>query len=162
MGIAFVFTLLIGFVGGFVAWIVTTVVGQPLLRFIQLRSRAAVILTKYDGLPWIDNPDAKRPEQEWLEKRREAFDEIGSELVAFADTNSLIARAQYEHLGKYRHRVRNAGDDLRLLGAAYPTTENSVEIRKRVGSALRLGGSPFPYKPPRSSSLTQLRQLRPR
>jgi len=136
----FVSTLLIGFVGGFVAWIATTVVGQPLLGFFQLRSRAAFILERYDGLPWIDNPEAKPPDQEWLEKQREAYDEIGSELVAFADTNSFIARAlKYEHLGKYRHYVLNAGDGLRLLGAAFPTAKTSADIRKRVRSDLRLG-----------------------
>jgi len=47
-------TLFVGFIGGFVAWIATTAVGQPLLRFFQLRSRAAFILARYDGLLALD------------------------------------------------------------------------------------------------------------
>jgi hypothetical protein len=115
-------------------------VGQPLLRFFRLRAKAAHILARFDGLPWIDNPEAKAPDEAWLEKRREAYDEIGSELIAFADTNSLIARSlRHKLLGRYRYKARNAGDDLRLLGAAYPLAQVSSDIRKRVRSALRLG-----------------------
>jgi hypothetical protein len=134
-----VYTLLTAFIGGFLAWTATNVVGQPLLRFFQLRAQAAHILVRYDGLPWIDNPDAKPPDEEWLEKPREAYDEIGSELIAFADTHSLIARTlRHKLLGKYRYKARNAGDDLRLLGAAYPLAQVSAEIRGRVQLALRL------------------------
>jgi hypothetical protein len=135
-----VYTLLTAFIGGFVAWIATNLVGQPLLRFYRLRAQAAHVLARYDGLPWIDNPEAKPPDEVWLEKRREAYDEIGSELIAFADTHSLIARTlHHKLLGKYRYKARNAGDDLRLLGAAYPLAQVSAEIRKRVRLALRLG-----------------------
>jgi hypothetical protein len=81
-------TLLFGFVGGFIAWIATTVVGQPLLRFFQLRAQAAHILARYDDQPWIDNPEEKPPAEAWLAKRRQAYEEIGSELVAFADSNA--------------------------------------------------------------------------
>ncbi|MFY9899952.1 MAG: hypothetical protein WAK67_19470, partial [Xanthobacteraceae bacterium] len=103
-------------------------------------ARAAFILARYDGLPWLDNPDAKPPDEGWLEKRRGAYDEIGSELVAFFDTNSLIVRAlHHKLLGKYRFKARNAGDDLRLLGSCYPGTQAWADIRKRVRLALRLG-----------------------
>jgi hypothetical protein len=130
-------TLFIGFIGGLVAWIATTVVGQPLLHFFQLRSRAAFILARYDGLPWIDHPEeAEPPEKEWLEKRKEAFDEIGSELIAFADTNSLITHA----LTKSHYFALRAGNDLRLLGAVYPGTQSWADVRKRVRSAVRLEG----------------------
>jgi hypothetical protein len=75
-------------------------------------------------------------EKEWLEKRKEAFDEIGSKLIAFADTNSLITHA----LTKSRYFALRAGNDLRLLGAVYPGTQSWADVRKRVRSALRLGG----------------------
>jgi uncharacterized membrane protein YgaE (UPF0421/DUF939 family) len=135
-----VYTLLTAFIGGFVAWIVTTVVGQPLLRFFQLRAQAAHFLARYDDQPWIGNPETKPPAEAWLAKRREAYEEIGSELVAFADTNSFIARAlHHKLLGKYRYKARYAGDDLRLLGATYPGTKAWADIHKRTRSALRLG-----------------------
>jgi hypothetical protein len=129
-------TFFVGFIGGFVAWIATTAVGQPLLRFFQLRSRAAFILARYDGLPWIENSEAEPAEKGWLEKRKEAFDEIGSELIAFADTNSIVAQT----LAKSRYFALRAGNDLRLLGAVYPGTNSWTDIRKRVRSALRFDG----------------------
>jgi hypothetical protein len=119
-------TLFVGLIGGFVAWIATTAAGQPLLRFFQLRSRAAFILARYDGLPWIENSEAEPAEKGWLKKRKEAFDEIGSELIAFADTNSIIAQT----LAKSRYFALRAGNDLRLLGAVYPGTNSWTDIRK--------------------------------
>jgi hypothetical protein len=86
-----VWALLSGFVGGFIAWIITTAVGQPLQRFVQLRQQAAFVLAKYDDQPWIGNPEAKPPSNDWLVERTEAFDKAGSELVAFADSNTFIA-----------------------------------------------------------------------
>ncbi|MGA2895748.1 MAG: hypothetical protein ABSE22_23045 [Xanthobacteraceae bacterium] len=132
-----------GFLGGIVAWIITTILGQPIQRFIQLREHAALILARYDNLPWIGNPEAKPPENNWLEERREAYDKIGSELVAFADANTFIAR-QLHHkiLGRYRIYVRNAGNELRTFGATYPGTESWDQIRKSAMSALKIAGWP--------------------
>jgi hypothetical protein len=136
-------TLLIGFIGGFVAWIVTTIVGEPVRRFFQLRTQAALILAKYDDRPWIDNPEAKPPEAEWLEKRREAFDEIGSELVAFANSNSFIARLlHHKLLGKYRYNIRHAGDNLRMLAEVYPGTQVWHETHRQIQRALKITGWP--------------------
>jgi hypothetical protein len=87
-------------------------------------------------LPWIENSEAEPPEKGWLERRKEAFDEIGSELIAFADTNSIIAQT----LAKSRYFALRAGNDLRLLGAVCPGTNSWTDIRKRVRSALRFDG----------------------
>jgi hypothetical protein len=136
-------SLLSGFIGGFVAWIITTAVGQPLQRFFQLRQQAALILAQYDGRAWIGNPEAKPPDNEWLEERREAYDKVGSELVAFADSNTFVTRAlHHKMLGRYRCYVRNAGVSLRTLGEIYPGTESWDRLRRGVLSALKIAGWP--------------------
>jgi hypothetical protein len=78
-------SLITGFVGGVIAWIVTTIVAQPLQRFFQLRQQAAILLVQYDDQAWIENPEAKPPSNKWLKERQEALDKVGSELVAFAE-----------------------------------------------------------------------------
>ena len=130
-----------GFTGGILAWIFATILGRPIQRYIQLRQEAALILARYDNLPWIGNPEAKPPENDWLEERRKAYDEIGSELVAFADANTFITRQLHQKLlGRYRIYVRNAGNELRTLGATYPGTEAWHQIRKSAMSALKIAG----------------------
>lgn len=86
-------SLTYGFLGGVIAWIVTTIIVQPLLRFIQLRNEAAFVLAQYDHRAWIGNPDAKSPDDEWRTKRREAYDATGTALIAFAASNVFVARA---------------------------------------------------------------------
>jgi len=113
-----------GFIGGFVAWIVTTSLGQPLQRFIQLRQEAAFVIAQHDNRAWIDNPEANPPENDWLDKRREAYDKTGTALIAFADSNLFITRMlRLKCFGPYRCYIRLAGDNLRTLGAAYPGTQ---------------------------------------
>jgi hypothetical protein len=142
-------TLITGFVGGFIAWIVTTVIGEPLRRFFQLRTKAALILAQYDDLPWIENPEAKPPAPEWLLKRSEAYDQIGAELIAFADANTFIARCLlHRSLGKYRCSIRGAGTNLRTLGETYPGTPAWDQIRRQAQRALKIEGWPKDLKPP--------------
>jgi hypothetical protein len=88
-----VWALLSGFVGGIIAWIVTTAIGQPLQRFFQLRQQAALVLAEYDDRLWINNPEAEPPSNDRFKERSEAFDKVGSELVAFADSNTFVARS---------------------------------------------------------------------
>jgi len=120
-----------GFLGGIVAWIITTILGQPIQRFIQLREHAALILARYDNLPWIGNPEAKPPENNWLEERREAYDKIGSELVAFADANTFIAR-QLHHkiLGRYRIYVEMRETNYALSVQRTPERNLGIKFAK--------------------------------
>src|SRR5215472_2013823 len=115
----------------------------PKQRFFQLRQQVALLIAKYDGQPWIGNPEAKPPENEWLEERRKAYDHLGSELVAFADSNTFLARAlHHKVLGPYRCYVRNAGTSLRTLGAAYPGTQAWDASRGSVLGTLKIAGWP--------------------
>ena len=134
-------SLLSGFLGGIAAWVVTTALGQPLQRLLRLRQQAANVMTQYDDQAWIGNPDAKPPDDDWLKERREAYDKVGVELVAFADSNTFVARLLLSKvLGRYRCNVRNAGNNLRALAVAYPGTRNWDELRRRARSALGIAG----------------------
>lgn len=135
--------LIFGFIGGVAAWTFTTILGRPIQHFIQLRQHAALTLARYDDLPWIGNPEAKPPENDWLNERREAYDKIGSELVAFADANTFLTRQLHHRaLRQYRMFIRSGGNQLRTLGATYPGTESWDRIRKSAKSALRIAGWP--------------------
>lgn len=132
-----------GFIGGIVAWSVTTILGQPLHRFFQLRQQAALAIAQYDDRAWIGNPEAKPPDNDWLKERREAYDKVGSELIAFADSNTFVTRAlHHKILGRYRCYVRNAGNNLRTLGEAYPGTDAWDRLRRSALSGLKIAGWP--------------------
>ena len=131
--------LVLGFFGGIVAWFATTFVAQPIQRLIKLREKAALVLATYDDHLWIGNPEAKAPENDWLEERRKAYDNIGSELVAFADANTFLVRRFHDgFLGRRRFYIRSAGENLRTLGAAYPGTPSWDQIRRSAKSGLKI------------------------
>jgi hypothetical protein len=136
-------SLFSGFLGGIAAWVVTTALGQPLQRFLQLRQQAANVMAQDDDHAWIGNPEAKPPDDDWLRRRREAYDKVGHELVAFADSNTFVVRLLNQRvLGRYRCYVRSAGGNLRALAAAYPGTKSWDELRRRARSALKIVGWP--------------------
>jgi hypothetical protein len=128
-----------GFVGGFIAWIMTTILGLPLQRFLQLRQEAAVVLAQFEDRLWIGNAEAKPPADEWLDKRREVYDKAGTALLAFANTNLIVTRAlRRRWLGRYRCNIRTAGEKLRLLAETYPGTQASDQTYRSALSALAI------------------------
>lgn len=128
-----------GFVGGLVAWIVTTTLGQPFQRFLQLRQEAAIAMSQFEDRLWTGNPEAKPPANEWLDKRREAYDKAGTALLAFANTNLIVTRAlRRRWLGRYRCNLRLAGEKLRLLAETYPGTQASDQTYRAALSALAI------------------------
>ena len=48
-------TTLLGFVGGFAAWVVTNFVAQPVLKFLTLRDEAAEALSMFRNVGPIDD-----------------------------------------------------------------------------------------------------------
>jgi hypothetical protein len=135
--------ILSGFVGGIVAWIVTTILGQPLQRFLQLRQEAAAAVAQFEDRAWIGNPEAKPPSNEWLDKRREAYDKAGTSLLAFANTNLFVTRALRQRpLGRYRCNIRSAAECLRTLAEAYPGTQSSTQLHRAVLSGLAIKAWP--------------------
>jgi len=100
-------------------------------------------VAQYDHRPWIYNPEAKPPDNEWLTERRLAFDKVGSELVAFANSNILVTRLlRQKGLWRYRCYVRSAGENLRTLAEAYPGTQSWNALHESVVSNLKI--QPWP------------------
>jgi hypothetical protein len=131
--------LLSGFVGGVIAWAVATILGQPLQRFLQLRQEAAVAIAQFEDRIWVGNPEAKSPASEWLDKRRDAYDKVGTALLAFANTNLFITRALRQRpLGRCRCNIRSAAENLRTLAEAYPGTLSSTQLHRSVLKGLAI------------------------
>lgn len=138
-----VWSLVSGFVGGVIAWIVTATVGQPLQHFLQLRHDAAFALAQFDESAWSGNPDAEPPTSDWLIRRTSSFDATGSALLAFAASNILVARAlRWRAWGRFRCYPQSAGGSLRMLAEARPGTQTSEQLRRQVLSSLKLARWP--------------------
>jgi hypothetical protein len=135
--------LFLGFIGGVIAWIATTVIGEPLRRFIPLRHEATVVIIRYEECAWIGDPEASPPDNEWLEKRREAYDAAGIALMAFATSNTLFSRLlRSPYLGKLRCYPYSGGSDLRELGSAYPGMQASDHLQRSALRALKIKSGP--------------------
>ena len=131
--------LITGFIGGVMAWFLTTTVAQPFQRFLALRQEAALALVDFEDRGWIGNPDAKPPTEKWLEARLTAYDKAGTNLVAFAISNSFITGLLYHPiLGRYRCYIRASGENLRVLAATYPGTQTSATYHDNVVRELRI------------------------
>jgi hypothetical protein len=135
--------LITGFIGGVMAWFLTTTIAQPFQRFLVLRQEAALALVDFEDRGWIKNPDAKPPSEKWLEARLNAYDKAGTNLVAFAISNSFITRLLYHPiLGRYRCYIRASGENLRVLAATYPGTQISATYQDIVVKELRIVTGP--------------------
>jgi hypothetical protein len=135
-----IWPLISGFFGGVIGWLFTTVLAQPFQRFVLLRQDAALALAEFEDRPWIGNPEAAPPTNEWLDRRSSAFEKAGVALVAFATSNSFVTRLLYHRfIGRYRCYVRNAGENLRSLAASHPGTQASSHFRDSAIKALRIG-----------------------
>ena len=138
-----VWPLITGFIGGVMAWFLTTTLAQPFQRFLTLRQEAAFALVDFEDRAWIGNPEAKPPTEEWREKRFNAYDKAGTNLVAFAISNSFITRLLHHPiLGRYRCYIRASGENLRVLAATYPGTPISAAYHDNVVRELRIVTGP--------------------
>jgi len=54
-------SLLWGFLGGVIAWVVTSLISQPLTNFLALRHEAATALARYERLDDFD-PEEECPQ----------------------------------------------------------------------------------------------------
>jgi hypothetical protein len=125
-----------GFVGGVMAWLATSFIGQPIITFIAARSEAARVialfgeLDRYDGDPERD----EFPDNIVLD-RQKAMAAAGAQLIAFAHANQFLI----PFLRKLKFRPQNAGNDLILLSQLKPAGDYNEEVRNRVMRTLRLG-----------------------
>ena len=126
--------LFYGLLGGFIAWIVTTWIAQPFDQFRSLRRQAARMLVEYEK-DFECNPERDAPSEKWATKRKDAYDQVGIELLVFHDSNYKYSRALRSIGGYY---VKNAGWSFRTLAEAKPGTEACVQLRRSVVKYLKL------------------------
>jgi len=126
--------------GGFLAWVAITIIGEPIHKFVRLRTQAAVVLARYEEQ--VDHSDS-RPKQkyseEWLSNRQIEYSNCGSDLIAFAAAN-IVANGILRKLPKgWRCFPHAAGGNFLALATLHPDESWAPEARNRIISALRLG-----------------------
>ena len=86
-------SLLWGLVGGFVAWLATAILGQPIYTFLSLRSEAARLVSLYERpreLPAVFTPTRAISEEAWQTDRRRAYQNCGSHLMGISAANGTM------------------------------------------------------------------------
>lgn len=144
-----------GLIGGLVAWVGTTIIGQPIYKFISLRAEAARALAQYDpdeqlhyGNPVLMLADdgivgrdgaaeaaAAIAAKDRVCDRRRDYEICGAHLIAFAASNALVTRMLQRG---FRCYPKSAGEALLLLSRCQSGTPASVLARGNVISGLRL------------------------
>lgn len=132
-----------GLCGGFVAWFVTTVVAQPIYRFLALRGEAARLLALYEFRFDADfdpgSGELGGPSEVWLRDRMRDYVACGAALTGFSYSQSTLTRALHRFpLKAWRFYPRSAGSGFDSLSQLKPGTQVAEETRDRVMSALKL------------------------
>jgi hypothetical protein len=114
--------LIMGFVGGLVAFVVADLLARPYLEFRRLRTRALMTLELYERLnPWGDLGGS----QSWLAERALAYRAVAAELLAYAGAEWLIPPL----LARFKIDLADAG--FALLELSYQTHDNPDRARAR-------------------------------
>lgn len=128
-----------GLVGGFLAWFITALVGQPLYQFLALRAEAARVLALHER----ELPSAERRrveggmlvEADARAPRTKDYRACGAQLIAFATTNALLVSLFHKAHWFY---PRSAGETLITLADVEVGTQAAETLQRQVMSALRL------------------------
>jgi hypothetical protein len=126
--------MFLGFLGGIIAWLATSLVGQPVLEFLAARNEAARALARYEGLDSYQ-PDEDESPCEDADARRKLLADAGSRLVAFGYANQPLSKI----LRRLRFHPQSAGGDLLLLSEMRPYGGQNDQVRQKAMRALRLG-----------------------
>lgn len=119
---------LYGLLGGFIAWVVTAVLGQPFYRYCSLRAEAARVLALYE------HHDVIRANHDWRAERKRAYQACGSQLLAFAATNVVVTSL----LQKMHRHPRVAGEAFITLSELSPDHDYRISFTHRIIAALKL------------------------
>lgn len=127
-----------GLLGGFLAWIATTFIAQPLLNFIALRSAAAAVLVSYGYQTWLIEHHGKGS----LDGLRKEAKEIALRVRTFRATNSWFDRLILQPLG---FELLTASACFTEMATAGPDTD--PQHGDAIARALRLY-----FEPPKSNA----------
>jgi hypothetical protein len=119
-----------GLLGGIIAWIATTIIGQPLYKFISLRSQTAKVLARYDD-------DGSNLSTIYDANRRTEYADCGADLIAFAATNVSAIWILRKLPKGWRCFPKSAGTNLALSANLQPGYE-AEQVRTKIVSALKL------------------------
>jgi hypothetical protein len=128
---------LIGLLGGFVAWLATTVIATPLHRFMNLRASVAREIALYENRVREGDPEAEQPPADWMARRKQAYEMCGAELMGFSFSNSLMTRVLHRVPGSPFYPWR-ASSYLMTLAETTPGSGASAQAREGIQKALRL------------------------
>jgi hypothetical protein len=135
-------TLFTGMMGGFLAWIATAIVGQPLIKFMNLRSQAAIVLARFDTEGAKDDDGAPLApedyEDDWKTARQKDYADCGCELVAFHAANATLVLLLRKLPKKWRCYPKSAGLSFQSLAESVPGGNFEHETRRHIISALKL------------------------
>jgi hypothetical protein len=127
-------TLLLGFLGGFVAWLATTFVVSPITALLAARTEAAHALALSEHLDSYD-PERDMPSSDVAEERTRSLAAAGAKLIAFEQANQY-ARPILKRLRIFPQTAWNA---LILLSQMPPYGVRNEDQRDVIMGQLRLG-----------------------
>jgi hypothetical protein len=118
----------LGVLGGIVSWFATTAVGQPILTFMSLHSRATKLLVLYEhgeGQPQLHS---------WLVEREKFLRDCGADLFSFGMAFESISR----QLERFGYSPITAGMAMMELALKSPSRELRLPPYSRAIDALKL------------------------
>lgn len=131
-------SLLGGMLGGFVAWIATMIIGQPVISFLALRKRAAAVLARYEEQ--VDyNAGPEEYNDVWVNNRWQEYTDCGNDLIAFQAANAFVTSRLRKLPKKWRCSPKAAGSNFLLLADLEPGGYEAHRARSSIVAALKLG-----------------------
>ncbi|HEX2257478.1 MAG TPA: hypothetical protein VHG92_12400 [Afifellaceae bacterium] len=126
-------SFLLGFLGGIVAWVCSSLLGRPLYRFFSLRQEAARVLALFDYAARFSIDDDYSSNAGPL--RKQAAKDCGAQLLALAAAHVAVTTL----LHKLRFYPQSAGEELLTLSMDRPGSRGAVCRKELIMAALRLG-----------------------
>lgn len=128
-----------GLLGGFIAWLATAILGQPLYTFLNLRSEAAKILALYErqpSLPPTLSPNRAVSLEQWQLERKRSYQECGARLVALGAANFHVVTAILHRMRFYPEAAGMA-----FLMLSEQPADLHAPLEENISSSLRLKAS---------------------
>jgi hypothetical protein len=116
-----------------VAWIATTLVGQPFFELIGLRREAARLLHTYDP----ESREERGGVLGWLVERENAYRACAANLFAFSSSQAVVT-VLAGRMPLLRWRPREAAELMWSLAPLGPGAADRPKLRQGIAEALGL------------------------
>jgi hypothetical protein len=121
-----------GILGGFIAWVATMLVAQPLYALINLRTETARLLHLHEPT----GRDDRNMSAAWLDERSAAYRSCAAQLQASAASQALVTLLV--GLPPLHWQPKEAGERLWQLAPLGPGAAERPSLRGAVAKALGL------------------------